>query len=432
MIKSVFSSYCVPKFRLSLEVRRSITNQINEDFMPKKKKAKTPDAPKKIERKKVSKKKEELQKKEELEKKKIAIDSLMTRNLTFSQYGPPLPLSESKEQTLNMIKGATDDSGGYWLRHINHKSSKAKKQQKEEINNEKVDTGEDSDDGVVFIVDDEVTELNTNKVSCDNSLEYQSKPPLFINPFIRSDINDNSTNKNNDILKIPLSRSVRSQYPSVSKILNVSMSDENRKVLLDWEARMKLELGEQGFEEYKQNTFRRGHAIHSWIENSLLQGSVSHEIDQVIEGDDVTLRHIESVGHVLDKMTDIRALESAVTHPLLQYCGIVDCIGRLNDDICLIDWKTSEKLKPDLKSLYDNPLQLVAYIGAINADPAYKSLESIDKGAVIVIYNSGFSANIHRIPVKKLQNFWSEWLKRLNIFRHKTNFPEVENSGVRF
>ena len=77
-------------------------------------------------------------------------------------------------------------------------------------------------------------------------MEYQSKPSLFINPFIRSDINDNSTDKNNDILKIPLSKSVRSQYPSVSKILNVSMSDENRKILLNWEAKMKLELGEQG------------------------------------------------------------------------------------------------------------------------------------------------------------------------------------------
>lgn len=40
-------------------------------------------------------------------------------------------------------------------------------------------------------------------------------------------------------------------------------------------------------------------------------------------------------------------------------------------ELCAIDWKKSDKTKSTVESTYDAPLQLMSYIGALNADPRY-------------------------------------------------------------
>ena len=53
--------------------------------------------------------------------------------------------------------------------------------------------------------------------------------------------------------------------PSVTKILQATMSVENRLRLQIWEEKMIAKIGREAFEKMKQLTFKRGHRLHSAI-----------------------------------------------------------------------------------------------------------------------------------------------------------------------
>jgi len=217
------------------------------------------------------------------------------------------------------------------------------------------------------------------------------------------------------VLRVPFEKRRAGSWVSVSTVLRETMSEENRAVLAAWEARKIAELGQDGFNRYKQDTFSRGKALHAWIEEYLEHREPP--ADPLRFTDPVTQRHIESLAPVLPRIGTVAALESAVYHPDLQYCGIMDCVAVLGKTLSLIDWKTSERAKPTVASLYDNPLQVVAYLDAMKADPTYSSLNISDSVAVVVIYNSGYSAVVHKLSRRRIQLLRQQWLQRLHQFR---------------
>ena len=156
--------------------------------------------------------------------------------------------------------------------------------------------------------------------------------------------------------------------------------------------------------------FSRGKTLHSILENFLETRKLPEVGD--IE-DDVSKRHLVSISRIVAGVDRPLAIESAITHTELEYSGIADCVAVINNTVTLIDWKTSEKVKTSKESLFDNPLQLAAYIGAINRDPRYESLGNIEAGAVVVVYNSGYPAMLHTFNKKQLDHYWSLWCQRL-------------------
>lgn len=82
-------------------------------------------------------------------------------------------------------------------------------------------------------------------------------------------------------------------------------------------------------------------------------------------------KQCQSFYDVFKDIENVVAVESGVSHGLLEYAGTVDCIAMFRDKLCLIDWKTSKRKRKTLKSCHDYPVQLAAYAAAVNADPAY-------------------------------------------------------------
>merc|ERR1719430_87733 len=175
--------------------------------------------------------------------------------------------------------------------------------------------------------------------------------------------------------------------------MQATMSEKSKFILARWEAKKIKELGLEGFKQLKQDTFARGHTLHKVVETYMETGDIPKMADIP---DSVSKRHVVSVSSIMRQITSPVVLESAVQHPDLGYCGIVDCIAKIDDHLVLIDWKTSKKEKKKVADLYDNPLQVAAYMGAINSDERYMGLGgNLTKAAVVVVYNSGQPAIAH-------------------------------------
>ncbi|TRY96137.1 hypothetical protein DNTS_015952 [Danionella cerebrum] len=217
------------------------------------------------------------------------------------------------------------------------------------------------------------------------------------------------------LARIPLERPpTETPIPSVTRILQKTMSPEQLFFLERWKRRMIAELGEEGFQEYSLNLFRQGKRFHDALENILTQETHSED-DQ--ESTTEAAGYLESVSHVLDDITGVRAIESAVTHSTLKYLGIVDCVAQYRDSLCVIDWKTSEKPKPLLQHTYDNPLQVAAYVGALNSDANYNY--QVENGLIVVAYKDGSPAHAHLLNLTQIMPFWEKWLLRLEEYTEK-------------
>ncbi|RMB93643.1 hypothetical protein DUI87_29870 [Hirundo rustica rustica] len=202
--------------------------------------------------------------------------------------------------------------------------------------------------------------------------------------------------------------------PSVTRILQQTLSSQQVFYLERWKQKMIEELGKEGFEEYTKNLFLQGELFHSALESIFL----SEKMAARYQGeDDVVAGYLSSVEHVLEDISEVKALESGVHHETLQYLGLVDCVAKYRGQLCVIDWKTSEKPKPFLQNTYDNPLQVAAYIGAINHDANYDF--QVRCGLIVVAYKNGSPAHPHFMDPDLCSQYWNKWLLRLEEYMDK-------------
>lgn len=216
--------------------------------------------------------------------------------------------------------------------------------------------------------------------------------------------------------RVPLQRGPgRSVVPSVTRILQKTLSPEQLFYLERWKKRMIADLGEEGFKEYSEGLFRQGNLFHNAVEDILTAEKSAKDTGptDALESPEGK-GFVESISHILEDVSGVRAIESTVQHRALNYLGIVDCVARYRGVPCVIEWKTSERPKPYLSNTYDNPLQVAAYVGALNNDDNYNY--QVEHGLIVVAYKDGSPAHVHQLDSKQLLEFWQKWLVRLEDF----------------
>ncbi|XP_051935610.1 mitochondrial genome maintenance exonuclease 1 isoform X1 [Hippocampus zosterae] len=257
-------------------------------------------------------------------------------------------------------------------------------------------------------------------VKAHTQSRQQRRRPKVIHPFLRCE--ETREPESGPPVRIVLNRGQgRSSIPSVTRILQATLSAEQLFYLERWKRRMVAELGEEGFKEYTQNLFRQGKLFHSALEEVIMSGATRQDEQHEPQSSDV-MGYMKSITYVLEDVNAARAIESSVQHDTLDYLGIVDCVAHYRGVLCVIDWKTSEKPKPFLSNTYDNPIQVAAYAGALNSDGRYKY--QVENGLIVVAYKDGSPAHVHQLNRELMSEYWEKWLIRLEEFREQRSNKE--------
>ncbi|GAU98380.1 hypothetical protein RvY_09535 [Ramazzottius varieornatus] len=202
------------------------------------------------------------------------------------------------------------------------------------------------------------------------------------------------------------------KYPSVTAILDVTMPSASRERLDAWKRRKIAELGVQGFQLLQQSIFSDGKGFHTAVE-TVLRGTKVNEVAVPKRNEG----HWESLKNVFSDLSDVVCIEERVQHPFLCYKGVTDCVASLEGQPCVIEWKTSATKKDTVDALYDNPIQVAAYLGAVNFDENMRSKNvQVPNAAVVVAYSSGEPASVVRFDHNLISSYWAAWLRRLQQY----------------
>ncbi|NEQ96638.1 MAG: PD-(D/E)XK nuclease family protein [Cyanothece sp. SIO2G6] len=190
--------------------------------------------------------------------------------------------------------------------------------------------------------------------------------------------------------------------PSVTSILNATKPAEARRALARWKQR----VGPETAQQISTSASRRGSQTHKFLQDYLLGR------DSVCP--DPVLPYWQSLETVMLHISNVRLVEGTVFHYDLGYAGKVDCVASYQGVPCVVDWKTSDRPKETIQRLYDNPLQVAAYCGAVNHTYAPQDVHLTT--ALIVIAIPDQPAEVFWFDADDLRVYWHQWQERLQQF----------------
>ncbi|MEP0889211.1 MULTISPECIES: PD-(D/E)XK nuclease family protein [unclassified Leptolyngbya] len=192
------------------------------------------------------------------------------------------------------------------------------------------------------------------------------------------------------------------RLPSVTTVLNATKPPEAREALAKWRDR----LGSEEASRVSIAASRRGTLTHTQLRHYLLGNPIPCP--------DLIRPYWESLQPVLTDIQEVHLVETTVFHHDLGYAGKVDCVVNYQGTPCLLDWKTGDRPKGSIERLYDAPLQVAAYCGAVNHSRQVEGVEV--RSARVVVALPDQPAEVFSFDLADVLSYWEQWEERLAKF----------------
>ena len=163
------------------------------------------------------------------------------------------------------------------------------------------------------------------------------------------------------------------KYPSVTSILSLTKSEEDKASLKLWKQR----VGYKEANRIKTDASRRGTSLHSYIED-YLRGRVNDSFFESNEQYKNMAKVIIENG-IKGKLEEIYGMEATLINTKDKYAGTADLIGIYRGNLTILDFKQANRPKK-ADYIQDYFLQLGAYTLAHNI--VYKT--NISSGVILL------------------------------------------------
>ena len=202
------------------------------------------------------------------------------------------------------------------------------------------------------------------------------------------------------------------KLPSVTTILSATQSDEKKKSLADWRARM----GAQSADRIRDVSAMRGTAMHRYLE-AFIDGTGHKDLTSIGKEAEPMARRIIESG--LGELDEVWGQEVTLYYPGL-YAGATDIVGVYEGQPAIIDFKQTNKPKKR-EWISDYFCQLGAYCMAHN----YVYGTKIQKG-VILMCSKDLLFQKFEVEGKEFVKHQHEFLRKVE--QYYQNVPENKNA----
>ena len=199
------------------------------------------------------------------------------------------------------------------------------------------------------------------------------------------------------------------KYPSVTSILSLTKSEEDKASLELWKQR----VGYKEANRIKNDASRRGTSLHSYIED-YLRGRVNDSFFESNEQHKNMAKVIIENG-IKGKLDEIYGMEATLINPNDKYAGTADLIGIYKGNETIIDFKQANRPKK-ADYIQDYFLQLGAYTLAHDIVPGTKM-----KAGIILLCTKDILFQEVKIEGAELEMYQNLFLGRVKKFYEMNN-----------